>query len=384
MSSLVIELLDERTIGRNFQVAALGFIRSSLPPSIVNEIKKGLINGKIMLGANDLRELLNILAQQTKDVCESKKNLPKLYGKEDTKALSSIGIAISSAKSKEESKAKSKELCDALVNSVEAVLSNPTSETRIPQFLRTYVFGKYRTELTQVETSNAVSIYIATAGAIISMVDRLKAGETFLEQYLVPDGSIASFNEAVKVYGLIYASKEHTLDKFIESIYYNLENISLEVSLILATMAFTHYIATQVKGLQTLDQYYDSFETHRLVSIRPEMRPQVAWERPLTISGHLRALEKRNAIKMLDDLRSLASYAKSVGNEVEAYDDTISMCLHEIYGYMETGSLDLLTSCAGRITRILDTLNSKNICGRNKYVCTDLKSLLNHLMRLAY
>lgn len=375
MSNLVIELLDERTIGRNFQVAALGFIKNSLPSSIVDEIRRGLVDGKIVISSNDLRELLHTLAQQTEHVCEGKRVLPTLYWREDAKALNSIGIAISSA--------KSKELCNALVSSVETVLGNPTAETKIPQFLRTYVFGKYKTGLTQVKTSNAVSIYIATAGAIISVVDRLRAGETVVEQYLVPDGSLASFNEAVKVYGLIYASKEHTLDEFIETIFNNLENVSLEVSLILATMAFTYHVATKVKKL-SINQYYGSFETHRLVSIRPEMRPQVAWERPLAISEHLRTLEKKNAIEILDRLRSLASYARSLGKEVEAYDDTISMCLHEVYGYMETGSLDLLTSCAGRITRILDTLNSKNICGKSRYVCADLESLLKYLKNLIY
>ncbi|WP_233418001.1 hypothetical protein [Desulfurococcus amylolyticus] len=311
-----------------------------------------------------------------KDVCESKRVLPKLVDE----ALSSIGIQISS---KDYS---NRNLCNSLVNAVETVLNNPQSKLGIPQSLRTYVFGKYRTSLKEVksETSNVASLYIATAGAIISMIDRLRVEETYIELYLVPDGSIASFNEAVKVYGLIYASRDVTLDKFIGNIRNNLKNVSLETSLILATMAFTYHVATQVKKLQSLNQYYGSFETYRLISIRPEMRMQVAWERPLTISGHLMTLQKRNAINMLDNFIKLIGYVRQVQNDVNAYDDTISKCLHEVYGYMETGSLDLLTSCAGRITRIVDTLNSKNICGKNKYICTDLESLLRYLMRLSY
>ena len=382
MSNLVIELLDERTIGRNFQVAALGLIRSSLPSNIVDAIKNGLVDGKIVISSNDLKVLLETLAQYMKDVCESKRVLPELVNE----ALSYIGIQISS------NDYSNKNLCNNLVNAVETVLNNPQSKLGIPRAFRTYVFGKYRTSLEEVrsETSNIASLYIATAGAIISMVDRLRVKETYIELYIVPDGSITSFNEAVKVYGLIYASRDETLDKFIENIYNNLENVSLEISLILATMAFTYYVATQVKKLQSLDQYYGSFETYRLISIRPEKiwgklsRMQVAWERPLTISEHLRMLQNRNAINMLDNFIRLASYVRRVRNDVNAYDDTISNCLHEVYGYMETGSLDLLTSCAGRITRIVDTLNSKNICWKNKYICTDLESLLRYLMRLSY
>lgn len=395
MSNIVIELLDERTIGRNFQVAALGAIRDSLPGNVVSKIRNGIVDGKLLLSANDLQYVLNTLATYLNSICGAKTAFPTFYraGKGDVKILSSAGIPVSS----------SKDLCKALVGSVQNIVSNPTRTVDVPMLLRTYVFSKYRTSLDEVRSieTSATSLYIAMGGAVISMIDSFEVRgarkgtkvkkqkrkkeeevEERREQYLIPDGSVTSFDEASKVYGLVYASNQYRLGQFIRSILDNLENISFEVAVLVGFMSYVYFITRFIKQLPSIGPYYGSFEVFRIVSIRPEWRPQVMWERPLTISAHLETLEERCAIDILRLIRNLASSTENVRNQVEAYDDVVSQCIHELYGYMETGSLDLLTSCASRALRVLDTLQSKNICDKYKDVCRNMEIMLTQLSSL--
>ncbi|MET1160254.1 MAG: hypothetical protein ABWW65_04780 [Thermoprotei archaeon] len=374
MTNVEIELLSERTIGRNFQIAALGAVFDLLPQPMKDKIIDGVVDGKILLSIDELQKLLNTLSQYLIQVCKYKKIFPELYkaGKGDAKILSSAGII-----------ATQKNLCTALLDSLNNVLKRPEKQVDIPMFLRTYVFAKYRTSLESVEKTTSISLYISVAGAILSLIGKFKVRDTTIELYIIPDGSIYSLLQSPKIYSLIYSSDRYRLDQFIKDIFGKLNNASFEVSTLVAIMAYTWSIAKYVQELPSLDQYYGSFEVFRLVSIKPEYRPQVAWEKPLTISEYLRYLEAKNAIEIPELIRKLASVAPDIVKKEEIYDNVISQCLHEVYGYMESGSLDLLTSCTARIVRILDTLKSKELCRKYVHVCSDLSRLSRLLSNIA-
>lgn len=360
MSTIIIELFDERTIGRNFQIAALGSIYGSLAEELKQKIEKGLETNTISLSVQESDNLFKTLASYLENyVCKAKSEKPeelslKLYtaGHRDTSILSSIGMSVS----------RQKLSCHTLVEYYRngLLMQNLNKTTNYtPMLFRTYVFSKFRDDTVPIG-ANTASLYLALAGAIMSMLAKIKKtsgvekADEYLEFYVIPDGSLESLRASSTVYPLlyVYSSMSEYYHNYFNSIS-NLSGLSLEIAALLSCMLKV-YTASLLENASPITSLLGTLEKFKIVSLEARHRPLIYWERALAISHHLMKLDTRNAFDVLKIFYELSLYAEKISNEIEEYEETISRCINNVYGYLETDHIDILVDCSSSIARVID------------------------------
>lgn len=354
--SVTIRIFNERSIGRYYQLAALGAIYDELArnrPGLTDKLLEGLRTGTLTISAGDLDVLAKTLADFLQTyVCAEKDRMklyPSLYtaGRGDRRILQEIGI-----------QGVRDFTCGSLVEyySNGSLLRRCNESAGIPMFLRAYVFSSYR-DAEEIGETNVASLFVALAGVHISMVGRARKGEGLYEVYLVPDASVDSVVEAHKVYKLIYAIGVKARPWSYVADFARLEGLSYELAVLLSMMLYLYEAMMIAQKLESAHLYGGVFERFKLVNVSPERgRPIVLWERPLTVSHVFALLERRRAMKLLRLLHECSVDALKLGERVERITDIAASCVSDVFGFLESGSLDPLLHCAGSAVRVVDGL----------------------------
>jgi len=344
--SFSLRILDDRSIGRYFQAAALGYIFPLLPSSLQDKVLEGFSQGSTSLTSTEVATIINTLSSEVSKVCQSKRSFPRWYlaGVGDSKILASITF-----------KGEFEGWCNWLISAAQFTIKKPDIEVRTPMFLKAYVFSKYRdVGKAEKEDINALSLYVAAVGAVVSLVaGELRRGENVYELYVVPDTSLDSIKEAFKLYSLLHISiHDEGLEDILRGLLRN-ESLSYELAIIFAT-ALHVYRASLSAAKMSLSGFYNLFERYRLVNIKPEMRPQVQWERPLSLTPLLKQLEERRVLDLLYHLYTCTSYSIKFAERVERAADITAQCISSMFAYLEAGSLDSLLACVASATRVAE------------------------------
>jgi len=361
-----IEVMEERTIGRHFQAAALGVILGSLPLSLQDKILEGFEIGEIILEHNEASLIINNITSILKTVCNVKRAAPTLYraGRGDTRILSMLAPSLALKGS----------LCDWLIAIGQNVLQYANTSVPIPMFLRSYVFSKYR-DVGEVEMTNAISLYSATAGAVISVIaSDLRRGEARYELYIVPDTSLESIRNSSRIYAILHAQAKgiRNLETYIRDLL-RVESLSFELTMLLSIALFIYNVTTQVAGMPPLTGLYNVFEKFKIISVVPEQRPRVVWERPLTLTYIFEELDRRGIMDILLRLYWCADHAVKYSESVTRAGDVVSQCVTALFAYIETKSLDQMLACVANTQRLIDKFNylcksegDKNACNAER------------------
>lgn len=363
--SVNIEILDERSIGRNYQLVAIGTVINEIDEKIGSSLIKAIETGKTKISLDDYKTLANAITQFLQNyVCPCKdeeKLYPTLYraGKGDQKILREVGLVDFTCKS----------LID--YNNSGQLIQRHDERTDLPIILRSYVFSRYR-DIAEVEDTNIASLYLALAGVHISLIGRARKGDKLYELYLVPDGSAESIKESRKLYSLLYATgiKERPWS-YLRNLT-KLEGISFEISTLLSLMLYIYESITYVQKLDLISTYGGVFEKFKLINVVPEYRPLIAWERPLAISRYLTLLETMGTTRILRLLYNCTIDSIGLGEVVSNIEGIASFCISDIFNYFESGSYDVLVHCAGSIVRLLEKLREECQKGSKK-ACNSLK-----------
>jgi hypothetical protein len=351
--SIEIRVLEEKSIGRYFQATALGYILDMLPGDLRSKILEGFREGLISLNSSEVSQILNNLASSLRVICNVKKAAPTLYkaGKApDSKLLSTITPSTPLTGNTLN--------CDWLIKVAPIIQQIPNALVDMPMFLRAYVFSKYR-DIGEVrgEKINAISLYIANAGTLISIIaSNIQRGESKYELYIVPDTSLESLLSSHRMYTIFHVAGIGSLENYIRSLL-KIESLSFELSILLSIALYIYNAITQVAGMPPLTGLYNIFEKFRVISIIPQDRPLVVWERPLTLTHMFEELEKHKSTDLLQKLYWCANRASKYSMEVTRADDIVSQCVNALFAYIETRSLDMLFSCGASALRIADQFN---------------------------
>lgn len=374
-TNVILELLNENSIGRYFQLAALSVAYPQVG-LLSRKIEVGILENRLILTPSEFNRLFKTIVDYLAvNVCPTKASFtPKLYGagKGDSKILSDAGIL------------KGKTLtCTQLVDFYgQSLLSQKLGyKVASPMFLRTYVYSRYRGR-GEVEDTTVDSLYLALLGMFISAVGKAKKGDEVYELYVIPDSSLGTLRDAHRFYYLLNEpGSKVKLPGLIESLL-GLEGISLELSTLLAMALYVYHVAIQVHRLSSLVGYFNIFERFRIVCLKPEDRPLVVWEKPLTLTHILQALTKVNALDLLDSLESALRHAKTLSESSANYDGVISSCVNDLYAFMESKTLEPLVHCVGGLNRLCDELEGLCREGQSQ-ACTAYKvvSKLAHRVR---
>jgi len=352
--SVEIRILEDRSIGRYFQATALGYLLETLPGTLRSKLLEGFREGLITLNLNEAAQLVNNLVSILKTVCSAKRATPTLYraGKApDSRLLSTItpstpliGRTLT---------------CDWLIKAAPSILQSTNMLVDIPMFLRSYVFSRYR-DIGEVrgEKINAISLYIAASGALISIIaSGLQRGETRYELYIVPDTSVESLLSSDRIYTILHATGVESLENYIRGLL-KIESLSFELAILLSIALHVYNVATQIAGMPPLTGLYNVFEKFRIISVIPQERPLVVWEKPLTLTHIFEELEKRRVSSLLQKLYWCAIRASKYSSEVTRAGDIVSQCITALFAYIETKSLDMLLLCGANAWRIADQFSS--------------------------
>ena len=371
--SVELLIMDDRSVGRYFQAAALGYVFDSLPVSLQSKILDSFIKGSVTLDTTEASTLVSTIAKSVLSLCGVKRSSPTLYraGKGDRAILSSL------APSKPLSKAAL--TCDWLANIHQDIASNADKPVDIPMLLRAYMFSKLR-DVSEVEETNALSLYVAAAGAFISIVaSGLRRGESTYELYLVPDASVDSIRDASRLYTLLHLKAlNRTLEDTVRSILRN-ESLSYELGVLLAIAIHVYNAAVLTAKMPSLAGLYNSFERFRLINVVPEQRPMIAWERPLTLTHLYRELEEREATGVLSALHDCLRDAVEYAGRVERIQEVAAQCVTSLFAHIETGSLDSLLLCASGAQRVADRFRELGVSDAER----DFVALIKEISRLA-
>jgi hypothetical protein len=366
MSSVVIELFDEKSIGRNFQLAALASIMSEIPEELKRRILTGIATNVIQLSSEEYATISNALASFLDVVCTESKPVPTLYtagSPKDKSILASAGIIGEGDKL----------TCQGVKNALKTLPPDKlATPVQVPMFLRTYVFSYYRHQ-SKIRNTRVSSLLIATVGSIISLISKLERkgneGVQRTEIYLIPDTSPASLELSRKVYNLFYAVRDNNVSKIqdlIDNVAVELGGVSEHQAILLSLLMYVAQIKELASELSAdLDAIVeaDGFETFLLTRvdasekrpIRPK-RPNTISATPASISWILKRLGEKNSIKLLNKLSRLVS--NSIESEDSDFENTAksasAKCLNSFYKYMETGSLDTLVECSRDLVVLAD------------------------------
>uniref|UniRef100_A0A7C2FQF4 Uncharacterized protein n=1 Tax=Thermosphaera aggregans TaxID=54254 RepID=A0A7C2FQF4_9CREN len=356
MSNIVIELFDEKSIGRNFQLAALASIISEISVELKHRILTGIATNIIQLSREEYATISNALTSLLDAVCTEGKPVPKLYtsGTHDKKILASAGII---------SNEKEPLTCQGVKNALKTLPPDKLATlVPVPMFLRTYVFSFYRHQ-SKIRNTQVSSLLIATVGSIITLISELKEGRKSTEIYLIPDTSPASLELSRKVYNLFYAVRDEKVSRIqglINNVAIKLGGVSVDQAILLSLLM---YVAQMKELAGTLAADLDAiveangFETFLLTRVDASgNRPLLISATPASISWILRRLGEKNSIKLLSTLSWLVS--SSIESEDSDFKNTAksasAKCLNSFYKYMETGSHDTLVECARDLVVLID------------------------------
>jgi hypothetical protein len=371
--SVELLIMDDRFVGRYFQATAIGHVFDSLTASLQRKVLEAFAKGSTTLDAAEASTLINAIANGVSSLCGVKRSSPTLYpaGRRDRTILSDL------APSKPLERARL--TCDWLINIRQDVASNMSKSVSIPMFLRAYMFSKLR-DVGEVEETNALSLYVATAGAFISvMASGLRRGEATYELYLVSDASVDSIRDASRLYTLLHLKAlNRTLEDIIKDIMRN-ESLSYELGVLLAIAIHIYNAAILTAKMPSLAGLYNLFERFRLINIVPEQRPMVAWERPLTLTHMYRELEERKAIGILSALHNCIRNSTKYAEHVERIQEVIAQCVTGLFAHMETGSLDPPLLCISGAQRVADKFRELGISDAER----DFAVLIKEVSRLA-
>ncbi|MEM1696191.1 MAG: hypothetical protein QXX12_02235 [Nanopusillaceae archaeon] len=350
MSTVTIELFDENSIGRYYQIATLSIVYPSVSLTLKSSLEKGLEQGVLQIDQNGVYQLFSTTANYlVNNVCPVKGDYsPFLYtaGVNDKKALRNAGIQVGKT-------LQCVDIVNYLRNSVYQFLTQPAD---VPMFLRTYVFSRYR-DHDKVGKTSVASLSLALAGIYISAIGKVRKREQLFEIFVNPDDSLDTLRDARRFYDLLNEPRSNIRIPSLIGNILDLEGISLELSTLLATAIYIYGVARCVRNLTSLSSYYNVFERFRLVCVSPMDRPLVLWERPLTLTHLVRSLERAKALDLLETIDELVSYSQQISNKLDEYSGTISTCISNLYEYIETGSLDALVHCSGEVARLYDQLS---------------------------
>lgn len=372
--------MEDKSIGRYFQASALGSILGALPRSLQNRIVEGFRRGMITLDVDEASQVLDTLASTLKTVCDIKSARLSLYtaGVRDTRIISSIAPGAS---------LKGRSLdCAWLINVSKNILRNANARVRIPMLLRTYVFSKYKDmEDAGREETDAVSLFIALSGAIISIVaSSIRRGQNNYELYIVPDTSMDSILNSYSIYTLLHAKDLRSVEAYIRGLV-DIENLSFELAVLLSLALYIHDVTTYIAGMPPLTGLYNVFEKFKLISVvTGGSRPIVAWERPLTLTHLFEKLTNKGAIEVMRKLHLCASHALRHSQTINNAGDIVAQCVTALFAYLETESLDPLLVCEANSQRLVDKFSS--LCRESdKEACTaerDFASLIRYMIKL--
>jgi hypothetical protein len=356
MSSVVIELFDEKSIGRNFQLAALASIMSEIPEELKRRILTGIATNVIQLSSEEYATISNALSSFLNDVCTEGKPVPKLYtagSPKDKSILASAGIIGEGDKL----------TCQGVKNALKTLPPDKlATPVQVPMFLKTYVFSYYRHQ-SKIRNTRVSSLLIATVGSIISLISVLRDGRRSTEIYLIPDTSPASLELSRKVYNLFYAVRDEKVSRIqglINNVAIELGGVSVDQAILLSLLMYVAQIKELANELSAdLDTIVkaDGFETFLLTRVDASgNRPLLISATPASISWILKRLGEKNSIKLLNTLSWLVS--SSIKSEDSDFKNTAksasAKCLNSFYKYMETGSLDTLVECSRDLVVLAD------------------------------
>jgi len=355
MSSVVIELFDEKSIGRNFQLAALASIMSEIPEELKRRILTGITTNVIQLSNEEYATISNALASFLDVVCAEDKPIPTLYtaGSHDSKILAKAGIIGEGDKL----------TCQGVKNALKTLQPDKlATPAQVPMFLRTYMFSYYR-HLSETQETRVSSLLIATVGSIISLISVLRDGGRSTEIYLIPDTSPASLELSRKVYNLFYAARDEKVRKIrdlIDNVAVELGGVSVDQAILLSLLMYVAQIKELANELSAdLDAIVEAngFETFLLTRIDASgNRPILISATPVSISWILKRLGEKNSIILLNALSRLISHG--IESEDSDFENTAksasAKCLNSFYRYVETGSLDTLVECSRDLVVLAD------------------------------
>lgn len=384
MSNLSLELFDEKSIGRNYQLAALGSIINEIPGSLRQKILDNMTTGLVVLTSDEYRVIADKLAEfLEKVVCTEDKKLPKLYtagSPKDSKILLDAGIIKENEKSL---------TCDGIVDALRTLPMEKLSSTlSTPMFLRTYMFSYYRHQTEQQKISVG-SLLLATAGAVISMISKITKDDQKIEIYFVPDGSTPSLEHSRKVFNLFYMGRAENIADFqriLRNIAVELGGISLDQAILISILSYASIIKeTAAKLSSELDDVAAStaFESFLVVKIDSSgNRPLLISATPATISFILMRLTANKSLgvfKAANDLVA-ASLNKNLHGEVaETARSCSSRCLSSLYRYIESGDIDPLLECSRDLVTLVDKAR-RHLEARSIEVAA--RQLLYHISRM--
>ncbi|MEZ0394284.1 MAG: hypothetical protein ABWK00_04490 [Desulfurococcaceae archaeon] len=354
-AGITVELMDERTIGRNFQLAALGALPAADPAAqrLVNSVLREIPLGRFALGGSECTDLLSYLQKLLDLACQGRgKRYPKLYtagSPKDAEVLRSAKIISASLSCEDLRSSLGKLSCDDLAKA-----------TRVPMFLRHYVFSLYRSgeDVSKTSTTSVASLLLATLGALTSHVATYVAEERRREIYIVPDGTPSSIRASESLYALIYSSKvgrrfDEVLNDLME-----LGGVSPEIAMDVALMIH----ASQELGLTERLLSARAFEGFLLVAVESEQRPLTTYISPITAGAKFERLRgPRAASGLLLELDRLVRSARRTRDRELAgtASDVASGCVNAIYRFAETGDASALLECSADLARLHDAASRK-------------------------
>jgi hypothetical protein len=359
--------MDDKQIGRYFQAAAIGYVLDALPKELQDKLIKGFVEGSVTLSEREVSTLVDSIVKKLSRLCESKRAQPKLYviGRtvNDYETLSKLAPRKPLVKTKGKAKGAMPSLCKWLVEASMDVKSKPTTELKLPIFLRAYVFSKFR-DIGDIEKAkvNALTLYVATAGSIVSIIaSGLKRGEASYELFLVPGTSEYSLKNAGRLYTLLHLKARNlTIEDVIETILEN-ESLSYELGILLAIAIHIYNVAMLVEKMPSLASIYNVLEEFKLINITPNQRPLVTWEHPLTLTHLYSELEKHEAGGLLLSLYDSITSANRYSGSVERAKDAVAQCVTGLFAYIETKSVEPLLLCVANAQRIMDKFRELNL-----------------------
>jgi hypothetical protein len=370
-SVIIVHFLSDRTIGRYFQLTALGSILGRLNPQLQSRILSGFEEGSLTLTPTEFDEIARNITDFLKNYVSGKALGVKLYtaGRKDISILRDVGITTS----------KGMLTYENLINYYQSslLLGNATNAVPLPMLLRAYVFSKYK-DYAEDEEVSVATLYLALAGAVISVIaSGIRFGENIYELYLVPDSSTDSIRDSPLLYELLHDPKIKNRIQDYLGVFRRIESLSFELTILLSIL-LRIYDAFKVYGsLPSLRG--SSFEKFKLIGVITEQRPLVVWEKPLSITHILAKLYGSKALDLLGYLYRIASDLPRLSAKVSKLPDVLSQCVLSLIAYIETGSLDMLTYSSGNAVRILDTLDE--LCVKGDRASCNAKSSLALLLR---
>jgi hypothetical protein len=378
-------IMDDKQVGRYFQAAAIGYVLDALPKELQDKLIKGFVEGSVTLSEREVSTLVDSIAEKLSRLCESKRAQPTLYiiGRtvNDYETLSKLAPRKPLVKTKGKARGAMPSLCKWLVEASMDVKSKPTTELKLPMFLRAYVFSKFR-DIGDVEKAkvNALTLYVATAGSIVSIIaSGLKRGEALYELFLVPSTSESSLKNTGRLYTLLHLKARNlTIEDIIREILEN-GSLSYELGILLAVAIHIYNAAILAEKMPSLASIYNMLEEFKLINITPKQRPLVTWEHPLTLTHLYSELEKRNAGDLLLSLYDSIASANKYSDSVERAKDVVAQCVTGLFAYIETKSVEPLLLCVANTQRIMDKFRELNL----SYAERSFMHLIKEIARLA-